>query len=168
MDKALSDYMASNPVLLYSHKKSLPPVGKVLRAHVDRAKGIFIEAVMPRPRDGTFLAEVYEAAKLGLLKALSIGGSWKRSYAKGYPEIIGADLQEISLASLGINPETTISDPLSVQGVKAVGDLWVPNLSDRLDYAQHRSMESDLAALQAAVALAEIGQLREPNFYDGY
>ena len=34
---------------------------------------------MPRPKDGTLAAEIWEAAKNGLLKPLSLGGRFYRN-----------------------------------------------------------------------------------------
>jgi HK97 family phage prohead protease len=125
LDDAVKQYMSTNPVLLWSHKMSLPAIGKVLKAVIHRERGVWIEAFMPRPPDGSFAAEVYNAAKTGLVKAFSLGASWLRSHRKGYPEIIGADLREISLASCGVNGET-LADSVTPTQVKCVGDAYVP------------------------------------------
>jgi hypothetical protein len=49
LDQAVATYMATNPVLLFAHKLGLPPVGKVLKAQVHRAKGLWVEAILPKP-----------------------------------------------------------------------------------------------------------------------
>src|ERR1035441_2397670 len=72
LDEAVERYMA-NPVLLYAHKSSLPPVGKVLKAQIHRNKGVWIEAIMPRPQDGSFAAEVWQAAKGGRSEERRVG-----------------------------------------------------------------------------------------------
>src|SRR5436190_23551238 len=70
LDAAVKRYMATNPILLYQHKVNLPPIGKVIKAEIHRAKGLWIEAILPKPKEGTFAYEVWESAKNGLLKAL--------------------------------------------------------------------------------------------------
>src|SRR5437588_6838338 len=78
LDRAVRKFMSTNPVLLFSHRLSLPPVGKVTKAEIHRDRGLWIEAVMPRPQAGTFASEVWDATKSGILKALSVNGKWFR------------------------------------------------------------------------------------------
>jgi HK97 family phage prohead protease len=125
LDEAVKKFLASNPVLLWSHKMSLPPIGKILKAVIHRDRGVYIEAFMPRPPDGSFAAEVYNAAKSGLVKAFSLGAKWLRSHRKGYPEIVGADIYECSLASVGVNGQT-LADSVTPTQVKCIGDAYVP------------------------------------------
>jgi HK97 family phage prohead protease len=153
LDKAVEQYMSTNPVLLWSHKYALPPIGRVLKARIDRSRGLWIEAVMPRPRDGTFAAEVWQAAKAGIVKAFSLGAAWLRSHAKGYQEIIGCDLREISLCSIGVNG-LTLADAITPTTAKCIDGLWLrDDFSSRWDaaVAAHRVRD-----LQRDVGLAEL------------
>lgn len=160
LDHAVKQYMATNPVLLWSHKYTLPPIGRVLKARIDRTKGVWIEAVMPRPPDGTFAAEVWNAAKAGIVKALSLGAVWLRSHAKGFQEIIGADLRDISLCSIGVNG-LTLADAITPTAAKCVGGVWLPDdFSSRWSAAVHqhrrRDLERDLGMVELELAVAEL------------
>jgi HK97 family phage prohead protease len=106
LDATVSKFMASNPVLLYSHMLSVPPIGRIIKAEVHRAKGLFVEALLPRPEAGTLAAEIYDAAKKGILRAFSLGGKWARRDAGTHQEIVSADVVEISLCGVGQNPDT--------------------------------------------------------------
>src|SRR5690348_1650478 len=86
----------------------------------------WIEAVMPRPQDGSFASEVWQAAMSGIVKAFSLGASWLRSHAKGYREIVGCDLREISLCSIGVNG-LTLAYASTPTAAKSVDGLWLPD-----------------------------------------
>jgi hypothetical protein len=125
----------------------------VLKARIDRARGLWIEAVMPRPPDGTFAADVWSAAKAGIVKALSMGAAWLRSHAKGYQEVVGCDLREISLCSIGVNG-LTLADAITPTAAKCVNGIWLPDdFSGRWSaaVAEHR-----LRDLQRQLALTEL------------
>jgi HK97 family phage prohead protease len=159
LDSAVEQYMSTNPVLLWSHKYALPPIGRVLKARIDRARGLYIEAVMPRPTDGSFAGEVWQAAKAGIVKAFSLGASWIRSHAKGYQEIVGCDLKEISLCSIGVNG-LTLADAITPTAAKSIGGVWVPDFAARWNAAVHEherhSLERDLGLLELQVGVAEL------------
>jgi HK97 family phage prohead protease len=150
LDEAVKSYMATNPVLLYSHKVSLPPVGKVLKARIDRARGVWIEAIMPKPAGGGFAAEVWESAKSGLLKAFSIGGRFLRSTAKGFTEIIGCDMAEISICSVGVNGET-YADSVTPTHVKCLSEGRFVRVADYPEYKALTDQRADLDWLAAQV-----------------
>jgi hypothetical protein len=57
-------YMATNPVLLYSHQYALPPIGRVINAEIHRDKGLFVECLLPKPAPGSFAAEVSEQRRM--------------------------------------------------------------------------------------------------------
>ena len=163
MDKAVEQYMSTNPVLLWSHKYALPPIGRVLKMTIDRGTGVYIEAVMPRPPDGSFASEIWHAAKSGIVKAFSLGASWIRSHAKGYQEIVGADLRECSLCSIGVNG-LTLADAITPTAAKSIGGVWLPdNFSTRWNSAVRERRLHDLTRdlamleLQTDVAAALLG-----------
>lgn len=120
MAKALEGYMR-NPALLYNHKYS-QPAGVVTRARVDD-NGLWIEAKVLKPAaDASPLVRHYfDLVRRGAMRALSIGGKWKRDALRRLIEI---DLSEISLASVGVNSGTLLSS----QYAKAFGDVD-PSLS---------------------------------------
>jgi HK97 family phage prohead protease len=169
LDQAVKQYMSTNPVLLYSHKMSLPPVGKILKARIDRARGLWVEALMPKPAGDGFAAEVWDAARSGLLKAFSLGASWLRSTARGFVEIIGADLREISICSIGVNGET-YADSVTPTQVKCLPDGGFVRVADWAEYkaltdernnldwlAAQVRRRVDLEQIRLAVAKAHLG-----------
>jgi len=111
LDRALRGYMR-NPVMLYDHKYS-QPAGVVTKALVDE-RGLWIEAKLPRPAAGLPL-HYWTLVKQGVMRALSIGGTWKRDALR---RLVSIDLREISLAAAGVNAGTL----LSAQTAKAFGD----------------------------------------------
>jgi hypothetical protein len=166
LDVAIKRFMATNPVLLYSHKLALPPIGKILSLEVDPARGLYVEAVMPRPAEGGFAGQVWESAKNQLLRAFSIGGKFLRTIGS---KIVDVDLREISLCSVSINPYT-VADSVEPTEVKALGDQWVPvasTINARINAVvrQHSNRRDlDLALLKLSVASmhARAAQLRQP------
>ena len=52
-DKALPQYLALNPVVLHNHRKDEPPCGRVLRAHIDKTRGVYGTVLLPKPEVGT-------------------------------------------------------------------------------------------------------------------
>jgi len=61
-------------------------------ARIDRAKGVWVKALLPRPVPGSWAESVWNAARQGLLRAWSVGGRWMREAAAGYNRTVGADL----------------------------------------------------------------------------
>lgn len=111
LEKALTGYMR-NPILLYGHKYT-QPAGVVTKARVTD-EGLWIAAKLPRP-DGGLPLHYWTLVRQGIMRALSIGGVWKRDALRRLVEI---DLREVSIASVGVNAGTL----LSAQTAKAFGD----------------------------------------------
>src|SRR3954453_6831676 len=120
LDKALSTFMATNPVVLFKPDKDRPPTGKVIEARIDRDRGLWVKALLPRPPAGSWSESIWFAVKQGLMRAFSVGGRWVRQAANGYNRIVAADLHEISLAPVAINGMGLAEDVQSVQHVKAL------------------------------------------------
>jgi HK97 family phage prohead protease len=122
---AVAKYLATNPVLLWQHRLSLPPLGKVLSARID-SRGIFITALLPKPAPGTFAWDVYSAVKNGVARGLSLGGSFYREARRGFAEVTNMELREMSLCSLSVGHDTLVDSVVPTE-VKSLGDgLWVP------------------------------------------
>jgi hypothetical protein len=160
LDKAVETYMASNPVLLYSHQLGLPPVGKVIKADIHREKGLFIEALIPRPEPGTFSAEVWDAAKNGVLKALSGAGKWIRRDRGDHNEIVScAELVEISLCPVAVNGQA-FATSVEPSEVKCLGSgLYVSPAA----YREMAAIKGELGQLVELKAAAERLSLVETN-----
>ena len=126
---------------------------------------------MPRPKDGT-LAEIWEAAKNGLLKARSLGGRFYRNDRGSHQEIHDMTLDEISLCPVAIEGNS-FATSVKPQHVKCVAGGYVP-VEHYAEYkavtgefagweylatglAAERQQTRDLEALQVAVARATLG-----------
>jgi hypothetical protein len=151
LDKAVEKFMRTNPVLLYAHNLSLPPVGKIVKADIHRDKGLFITALMPRPEPGTFASEVWNAAKDGLLRAFSASGRWFRKDRGDHNEIVDCDLVELSLCPIGVNPETFATEivPTAVKCLSNGGYMLPGAYEQGLRAAQRQ-----LALVEAQFAVA--------------
>jgi phage head maturation protease len=169
LDATVARYMATNPVLMYAHKLGLPPVGKVLTARIDRAKGLWIEAIMPRPRDGTFLAEVWESVKLGVCRAMSVGGAFFRRSKGSHNEVHGMRLDEISICPVAVSGSAfaTAVTPTHVKCLADGGFVPIEHyreykaITDERDALQWMASElerkRDLEYVRVAVARASLG-----------
>lgn len=153
LDRAVQKYMATNPVLLYSHKYSLPPIGKVTNAEIHRDKGLWIEAIMPRPAEGTFLYEIYDAAKNNVLRGLSLGGKWLKQDKGTHNEILAAEILECSLCSLGVNPDTYAVAAIPTEVKCLSSGTYMP--LDEYDRAL-AAVSNDLAMIEARFAAAAV------------
>src|SRR5205823_5531130 len=117
-DRALRRYLRTNPILLYNHRYGMP-MGKVTKALVT-GNGLWVEAVLPKPEASTEAANIWRLVKAGVIRAFSVGAVFTRRVIGGVKTIVDADLREISIAAVGVNPATLFS--LSSQIGKAFGD----------------------------------------------
>jgi hypothetical protein len=156
LEVAARKYMATNPVLLYLHKMGSAPIGRVLKATVDN-KGLFIEAVMPKPpATSTSALEIWHAAKEQLLRAFSVGGVWTRVGSK----IVAADLREISLVPIGVNFDTYATSAAPTEVKCLTNGSYVRTA----DYAEYKALTNELENLQIdrvqqKLALAQLQML---------
>jgi hypothetical protein len=160
LDSAVAKFMATNPVLCYVHSLTLPPIGKVIKAEIHRARGLWIEAIMPRPKDGTLAADIWEAARNGLLRALSLGGRFYRKDRGSHQEIHDMTLNEISLCTVAIEGNS-FATSVKPQHVKCVAGGYVP--IER--YQEYKAITGELRGLEllAAGLAAEREQTQEMN-----
>jgi hypothetical protein len=138
--------MATNPVLLYAHNLALPPVGRIVKADIHRDKGLFIEALMPRPEPGSFASEVWTAAKNGVLRAFSASGRWFRKDRGDHHEIHDCDLVELSLCPLAVNGEAFATEIVPT-AVKCLGGGG---------YVSEADYDEAIMAARNGLALAQI------------
>jgi len=153
-DRALVD------LLFVGGEMALPPISKVLKARIDRAKRLWIEAAMPRPRDGSFAAEVWQAAKSGIVKAFSLGASWVRSHAKGYQEVMAVTSARSAYVSIGVNG-LTLADAITPTTAKCINGVWLPDSFAAQWGAAllaHRvtDLERDVAMAELELSVAEL------------
>jgi HK97 family phage prohead protease len=144
MERALRKYLETNPILLFDHRYSLP-AGKVTRAWIDDA-GLHIEARLPRPQEPGIARHWWMLVKSGVVKALSIGGVWRRELINGINYLTELDLREISVAAQGVAYGTTFS----VQAAKAFGDPL--DAAGLLHETRMLALRTELALLERDVA----------------
>lgn len=146
MERALEKYLDTNPILLFNHTYSLP-AGRVTEAFIDD-EGLHIEARLPRPKEPGTARHWWDLVKAGVVRALSIGGAWKRELIAGVNYLTEVDLREISIAAAGVNAQTLFS----VQAAKAFGDPVGADIDKLLDETWMLSLKTEIAMLESDVA----------------
>jgi HK97 family phage prohead protease len=101
-DKGLEKYFQRNPILCYHHHTD-QALGVVEEAKLD-GKGLFVKARLDDPEPGTPLADVYNKVKSGTIKGFSVGGIFKRKMTPHGPRIHSADVAEISVTPVPMEP----------------------------------------------------------------
>jgi HK97 family phage prohead protease len=101
-DKGLEKYFKRNPVLCYHHHTD-QALGVVEEAKLD-GKGLFVKAKLDDPEPGTPLADVYNKVKSGTIKGFSVGGIFRRKMTPQGPRIHEADVAEISVTPVPMEP----------------------------------------------------------------
>jgi HK97 family phage prohead protease len=146
LDKTVARFMATNPVLLYFHKLGVPPVGKILQAVVHRKRGLWVEAILPKPDSNNSLGhEVWEAVKNGLMRALSVGGRFFRNDKGSFNEVHGMRLDEVSICPVSVGFDT-VADSVKPTHVKSLGGVYVP-VAHYAEYKALMDQRDDLAWL---------------------
>lgn len=122
-DRGMDEFMARNPILLYHHKAD-KALGQV-KSWSRRGTGIFVKAKVDRPAPGSWAEDVYNKIKNGTIKSFSVGGLFKRRpSADGVTRIHQADVAELSITPLPVNPRTQFNlSPLAAAAGKAFTDL---------------------------------------------
>lgn len=114
-EKGMKEFMR-NPILLYHHKYD-QALGQI-EEFEHRPEGLWVKARVDPQEPGTDLAGVATKIARGTIKAFSVGGKFlRRKGPDGRPRIYQADIAEISVTALPINPRTLFA----VQA-KAFGD----------------------------------------------
>lgn len=127
--KAMEAFMR-NPILCYHHQYD-KALGQVEQFE-HRPDGLWVKARLDKPAAGGWAEDIVNKVKRGTIRAFSVGGRFKRrTGSDGRPRIHEADIAEISVTPLPVNPRTLFA----VAG-KAFGEE--PDLSavlERLDAA---------------------------------
>jgi HK97 family phage prohead protease len=103
-DASIKSYLDTNPVLLYHHDPSRA-LGRVLELR-KQPDGLWMKAVIDPPTPGSWAEDVFNKVKRGTIKGLSVGGKFYRRVMNGKPMIHKADLMEISVTPMPVNPRT--------------------------------------------------------------
>lgn len=102
-DSAIKAFM-ENPALLYHHDFS-KALGRVVDLRKDE-RGLYMKAVIDKPSAGSWAEDIYHKVKSGTIKGLSVGGRFFRKNIGGKQRIHKADLMEISVTPMPVNPRT--------------------------------------------------------------
>ncbi len=104
--KSIKSFLAGPSPLLLNHN-SAKRLGRVT-ALEEREDGVYFEAVVPEVPESSPLRHVYELLKRNMVAGVSIGGVFRRrAKANGAQRIESADLWEISLAPVPMDPSTS-------------------------------------------------------------
>lgn len=125
-EEGLKSYLETNPILLYHHRYG-QALGQVLEAKTNNA-GLWVKARIDRPANGSAVQDIYEKVKRGTIRAFSVGGKFFRRMTPRGPRIYKADIAEISVTPMPVNPRT-----LFAVGQKAFGDSDPEQAVDRLE-----------------------------------
>jgi HK97 family phage prohead protease len=149
-DAGVKAVLGGTAGLCYQHKHD-KCLGKVLDLRREEGKGLWTRArvdgaIRTHPELGTY----YHQIKNGTLKALSIGGFFKRAIVSGLQKITGVDFTEISVTPVPVHPGTNFA----VVAGKALADLTVPEVPDvdnvrKSDEDQIKWMLDELAGIFA-------------------
>lgn len=102
LERGFDKYFQTNPVLCYHHHTD-QALGVVEDAKLD-GKGLFIKATLDDPEPGTPLADVWNKVKSGTIKGFSVGGIFRRKMTPQGPRIHSADVAEISVTPVPMEP----------------------------------------------------------------
>lgn len=155
-DRGMKAYMASNPVLLYHHMPD-KPLGRVVDYEYDEQGSLIVEAEIDPPAEGAadWHVEAYNSIKNHATKGYSVGGystdpvtglrvggGFKRTLTADGPRIYEADVQEISVTPLPVNPRSFF-DVLPEGATKAV------EVIDANIWPEDEEFASQIAAVKA-------------------
>jgi HK97 family phage prohead protease len=104
-DAGMKAFMETNPIVCYHHKYD-QALGTVLEWE-KKAEGPWVKVRVDKPVESSPLADVYQKIKSGVIRGFSIGGRFhRRQDAQGRTRIHRADVAELSITPLPINPRT--------------------------------------------------------------
>jgi len=101
---AIDKFLTTNPILLFDHQNS-KALGQVL-ALEPRTEGLYMKARIDEPTEGSWAEDVVRKVRRGTIRGLSVRGLFKRTMTPRGPRIHEADLAEISVTPLPVNPRT--------------------------------------------------------------
>lgn len=102
--KGMEEFM-KNPVILYHHHFD-EPLGKITEFE-NRKEGLWVKGRLDVPEPGTKAADIVRKVRSGTIRGFSVGGKFhRRKGPDGRARIHTADMHEISLTPLPINPRS--------------------------------------------------------------
>lgn len=100
-DEGLKAFMASNPVILYHHKRD-QPMGQITEARLD-TKGLWVRGELDAPEPNTPAADIIRKVKSRTIRGFSVGGKFFRRMTDAGLRIFKTDLREISITPQPVN-----------------------------------------------------------------
>jgi len=105
--KGMSEFM-KNPVVLYHHKMD-QALGQVTEFD-HRPEGLWIKARLDQAEPGTPTADIIRKVQSGTIRGMSVGGRFhRRKGPDGKPRIYRAEIAELSLTPMPVNPRTLLA-----------------------------------------------------------
>lgn len=130
-EKGFEQFFKTNPILCYHHHYD-QALGVVEEAKLD-SKGLFVKARLDDPEPGTPLADVYNKVKSGTIKGFSVGGIFKRKMTPKGPRIYEADIAELSVTPLPMEPASLFALAGKAFGTEPDFEQLATDLSNLLD-----------------------------------
>jgi HK97 family phage prohead protease len=146
-ERTLKRFLGTNPQVLWMHKYDVP-LGVVEDARVD-TKGLWVRCRLDAPAPGSVAEDIVRRIARGTLRTFSVGGRWQRAMTPAGLKIIDADLMEISIASVPVNPNALITSVAQKSFRSADDDLVA--LRRRIDLMRVESALTRLDRLARTV-----------------
>lgn len=143
---AFQRYYERSPLVVLNHKLS-QGIGKLIDATFNKRGQIEVEAEIYKPPAGDPTEGAYNLIRNGVLRALSIGGRWRKvPLPNGVTKLYVSEIVESSVATgIGANADALFE----VVGQKSFGSL--DDELERLAALDTNTLDDDLAALRGLV-----------------
>lgn len=129
-ERGIKSFLAGQAGLCYHHKHD-QLLGQVLDLREEEGKGLKMKArVDGAIRKHPVLGTYYEQIKKGSLRALSVGGFFRRALTEAGRRITDCDFTEISVTPVPVHPGTSFA---VVAGKALVSEIEVPEVPEGLD-----------------------------------
>jgi HK97 family phage prohead protease len=141
--KGIDAFLAGTAPLLYHHHND-QQLGTVTEL-VPTDTGLNFKAVVARPPESSPLFHVYTLIKRGMMNAVSVRGRFKKAVSGTKTLISEADIFELSVTPLAVNPRTlfevtskafAVDVPSPVQVTDAEINAWFEERFARIEAAQ--------------------------------
>ena len=102
--KGIEAFLSGTAPLLYHHHND-QQLGRVLELE-PRSDGLWMKAIVAKPAATSPLLDTYEKIRRGMMRGLSVRGFFRKRSGPGGTRIHEADLAEISVTPIPVNPRT--------------------------------------------------------------
>jgi HK97 family phage prohead protease len=163
--EGIKSFLSGQAALCYQHKHDLV-LGRVLDLREVEGKGLWMRARLDAAvRRHPTLGVIFDQVKKGSIRALSVGGFFKRKLTEAGYKINGVDFTEISVTAVPVHPGTNfavVAPTLSAAGAKALQTMHTAD-----DLAAVRALRVNLSRMQNDLAIRSVERLvRAVAFHD--